>query len=143
MTIMQRPDKVPAGPTEGRFFALCAIGGFDVQSYPNYTHFVLRFLLLKYNKWYGSIIELHVTKKDESIICDYFDFLGINYFAKKIKTKKILNFKKIINFLITPWMYIDNVICKLVKNDIWHNINDVIPRANQKGKKGGVQKKTL
>ena len=50
MTIMQRPDKVPAGPTEGRFFALCAIGGFDVQSYPNYTHFVLRFLLLKYNK---------------------------------------------------------------------------------------------
>ena len=48
MTIMQRPDKIPAGPTEGRFFALCAIGGFDVQSYPNYQHFVVRFFLLKY-----------------------------------------------------------------------------------------------
>ena len=67
MTIMQRPDKIPAGPTDGRFFAVCAIGGFDIQAYPKFKHLVIRFLLIKVNRWYGSAFEIQCGIKDGSI----------------------------------------------------------------------------
>ena len=152
MTIMQRPDKIPAGPTEGRFFALCAIGGFDVQSYPNYQHFVVRLLLVKYNKWYGSLFELHCTKKDNSVQYTYFDFLFLNYFLKpkekiKVNAQEKSNAKdekiNFIGYAAFPWKLIDKSFATIMKSKVWEKIDAAVPKPTNRSKKGSVNKRAL
>ena len=157
MTIMQRPDKIPAGPTEGRFFALCAIGGFDVQSYPNYQHFVVRFFLVKYNKWYGSLFELHCTKKDNVVKCNYFDFLFLNYFFKTNEkmvvetqqkpdtaTSSIKDNKKdFFDYAALPWKLIDKSFATVIESKVWEKIDTAVPKPANRSKKGSMNKRAL
>ena len=157
MTIMQRPDKIPAGPTEGRFFALCAIGGFDVQSYPNYQHFVVRFFLLKYNKWYGSLFELHCTKKDNTVKCNYFDFLFLNYFLKTNEKIVVETQRKadivtasakdenidFLGYATLPWKLIDKSFATVMKSKVWEKIDAAVPKPTNRSKKGSVNKRAL
>ena len=149
---MQRPDKIPAGPTEGRFFALFAIGGFDVQSYPNYQHLVVRFFLVKYNKWYGSLFELHCTKKDNSVQYTYFDFLFLNYFLKpkekiKVNAQEKSNAKdekiNFIGYAAFPWKLIDKSFATIMKSKVWEKIDAAVPKPTNRSKKGSVNKRAL
>jgi len=141
MTIMQRPDKIPAGPTDGRFFAVCAIGGFDVQSYPNFQHLVIRFLLLKVNRWYGSMFELQCKFEDNQIILNYFDIFFMNYFYKKL----LLNVDRLINVIqtiATPWHALDRYCASIVSSNIWTQINAMFPAA-YKRKKYNIHKNSI
>ena len=140
MTIMQRPDKIPAGPTEGRFFALFAIGGFDVQSYPNYQHLVVRFFLVKYNKWYGSLFELHCTKKDNAIKCNYLDFLFLHYYYKRIHNDSTLSAK--VMKLFIPWTLLDKACANFTSSAFWKKLDNIFPAA-YKRKKYNTNKKSM
>ena len=141
MTIMQRPDKIPAGPTDGRFFAVCAIGGFDIQAYPKFKHLVIRLLLVKVNRWYGSAFEIQCGIKDGSINLNYFDLFFMNYFYKKITS----NLKYYLNLgrkLVTPWQLIDKLCADFVTSKKWAELDSRFPAA-YKRKKYNTNKKSM
>lgn len=139
MTIMQRPDILPAGPTTGRFFAVCAFGGFDIQSYPKFKHLVIRILLLKVNRWYGSIFEIQCGFVDNKFKLNYFDLCFTNYFFKKLIKGKL---SKVFSFLCAPWVFLDLMCKQFVKHEIWHKLNMLIPHPTRR-KKYNLHKKGL
>lgn len=123
---IQRPDKVPAGPTQGRTYFNISLGECSIQLYPNFKHFAIRAVLIRANRWYGSLFEMHLGARGNGFEFDYFDFMFLRYFLKQFNPGM---FKKLLSPLTMPWNLLDKGIESVVKLDAWREINKAIPTA--------------
>jgi hypothetical protein len=123
---IQRPDKVPAGPTVGRTYFNTSIGECSIQLYPNFKHFAIRAVLIRANRWYGSLFEMHIGSRGNGFEFDYFDFMFLRYFIKQLNPSV---FKKLLTPLAMPWNLLDKGIKNLVQLDMWKEINKAVPTA--------------
>ena len=124
---IQRPDKVPAGPTQGRTYFNVSLGECSVQLYPNFKHFAIRAVLIRANRWYGSLFEMHLGARGNGFEFDYFDFMFLRYFLKQFNPSM---FKKLLSPLTMPWNLLDKGIHSVVQLDAWKEINKAIPTAH-------------
>ena len=109
---MIRPDKTPSGNSPGRHVLEMSLYQAEIQSYPDWHHYGIRFILLKYNTWYGSLFEIHFGERGNGYEVDYLDFLFLRCLVKKSKD---LDFSK---FLL-PWQLADKLVAKVFLNPIW------------------------
>jgi len=149
---IQRPDKGPSGPSDGRLFSVVSFGEIGLQNYPNFKHFAVRVLLVRVNHWYGSLFEMHLGERGKGFEFDYFDMLFLRYAVKKSQAKSAAKAKvkavkpktenKIVSALTAPWFMLDNACKTLVELPIWEEINNAVPTArkfsNKKTKPKGL-----
>lgn len=136
---IQRPDRVPAGPTDGRIFNELSTVEFALQWYPNFKHVAFRLLMIRLNRWYGSLLEIHVGERGKGFEFDYFDILFLRYYLEKLKTwrkqkkmetqSKPKTQSKILATILMPWYMIDNAVKEFVNLDLWDRIDDALPSA--------------
>ena len=124
---IQRPDKVPAGPTTGRTYFNTSLGECSIQLYPNFKHFAIRAVLIRANRWYGSLFEMHLGARGNGFEFDYFDFMFLRYFLKQFNPSM---FKKLLSPLTMPWNLLDKGIQSVVQLDAWREIDKAIPTAH-------------
>jgi len=142
---IQRPDKGPSGPSEGRLFSVVSFGEIGLQNYPNFKHFAVRVLLVRVNHWYGSLFEMHLGERGKGFEFDYFDMLFLRYAVKKrqaksaakarVKAVKPKTENKVVSAITAPWHMIDQTIKTIVELPLWEAINKAVPTASSISKR--------
>lgn len=134
---IQRPDKGPSGPTNGRTFLVTSLGEYSMQLYPNFKHLALRILLIRANRWYGSLLEMHIGERGKGFEVDYFDMLFMRCILNQwkenaAKKKKVVKEKapsKVLDTILLPWTTIDSTLKSIVEWEGWTQLNDAVPTA--------------
>ena len=103
---MIRPDLVPSGSTENRHYIALNLGGFTVHNYSDIKSLQIRLLLLKYNQLYGSLFELHISKKDK-VKLQYFDIMFLRCLSI---------------YIVKGWFYLDESIARFVRAKFWKQL---------------------
>ena len=121
---MIRPDKTPSGSSPGKHVLEISLYQADIQSYPNWHHYGIRFLLLKYNTWYGSLFEMHFGERGKGYEVDYLDVLFLRYLAKNMKKPSAPSVKmpsSIMGSITKPWTLLDEGAEWFFTHPIWRN----------------------
>jgi hypothetical protein len=123
---MIRPDLVPSGSAENKQYFAINLGGITIHNYSDVKSLQLRLLLLKYNQLYGSLFELHISKKN-SVKIQYFDILFLNCFAK-YAGNNIGKLKFVFDYIIKPWYYLDKGVAKFFKAMFWRQLSNFLEK---------------
>lgn len=123
---MIRPDLVPSGSTENRQYIAINLGGVTVHNYSDMKSLQVRLLLLKYNQLYGSLFELHISKKD-TIKVQYFDIIFLNCLSK-YTGKNIAKLKFIFEYIVKPWYYLDKGVANFAKAIFWKKLKNYLDK---------------
>ena len=114
---MVRPDKTPAGPSAGRIAMEFSLYQFDIQSYPKWHRYSVRFLMLKLNKWYGSLFELHFGERGNGLELDYFDMCFLRYILSNMKN--LVQTSSLLSIIVLPWKILDGTAKWFFTNPLW------------------------
>jgi hypothetical protein len=114
---MTRPDKIPAGPSARRVALEFSLYQIDIQSYPKWHRYSVRFLMIKVNKWYGSLFELHFGERGEGLELDYLDVVFLRYLLQNIKNIALP--PALLSSIAAPWQLLDSTTKWFFTNPIW------------------------
>lgn len=116
---MIKPDIVPKGAHQ-RTFSLSEI---RTNNHAEYSIFLFRILLLKYDGWYGSFCEIHIENKKDGQKVTYIDLMFSRYWLKKLG-----GIGKVLKYIIMPWKLLDKGAEKFFTAKLWTKLNGYLER---------------
>jgi len=116
---MIKPDIVPKGAHQ----KTVSLSEIRTSNHAEYSIFLFRILLLKYDSWYGSFCEIHIENKKDGHKVTYIDLMFSRYWLKKLG-----GIGKLLKYIIMPWRLLDKGAEKLFTAKLWTKLNGYLER---------------